>query len=118
PVDFILLDRSRGPWGEPADDVTALTINYMFFSIKYHGMVKGTYLEALKLFYDDYIEQSGDKEICSVVQLFYAFRGVVVANPLFYPDLTTKQRSTVFQFISNILDSERFEPHRINDYLK
>jgi len=28
--DFILLDRSRGPWGEPADDVTALTINYIF----------------------------------------------------------------------------------------
>ncbi len=115
--DFILLDRSRGPWGEPADDITALTINYIFFSIKYHGIVKGPYLEALKLFYKDYVEQSGDKEIFSVVQLFYAFRGVVVANPVFYPDLTSRQRKIIFRFISNVLDSETFEPEEVNRYL-
>jgi len=29
-VDFTVLDRSRGERGEPADDVTAMTINYIF----------------------------------------------------------------------------------------
>jgi len=49
--DIILLDRSRGPWGEPADDVTALAINYIFFSVKNHGDVRGAYLEGLKRFF-------------------------------------------------------------------
>lgn len=117
-TDFILLDRSRGPWGEPADDVTALTVNYIFFSIKHHDTVKGAYLEGLKLFFEDYVKQSGDKEIYSVVQLFYAFRGVVVANPVFYPELTYEKRRVIFKFIHNVLDAEKFEPERVNEYFK
>lgn len=116
--EFILLDRSRGPWGEPADDVTALTINYIFFSVKHHETVKGPYLEGLRLFYDDYVMRSGDEEIYSVVQPFYAFRGVVVANPVFYPELTSRQRNMLFRFIDNVLDSKRFEPQRVNEYLE
>ena len=114
--DIILLDRSRGPWGEPADDVTALTINYIFFSLKQYGTVKGPYLEGLRLFYDHYVRQSGDHEIYSIVQLFYAFRGVVVANPVFYPELPQRQRDLIFRFIHNVLDSERFDPERANEY--
>lgn len=116
--DFILLDRSRGPWGEPADDVTALTINYIFLSVKHYGTVKGPYLEGLKLFFDDYVIQSGDREIYSVLQPFYAFRGAVVANPVFYPELTSHQRNMIFRFINNVLDSERFEPERVNRYFE
>jgi hypothetical protein len=117
-TDFILLDRSRGPWGEPADDVTALTINYIFFSIKHHGIVKGPYLEGLRLFFDQYERLSGDHEIYSVVQPFYAFRGVVVANPLFYPGLTPQRRNMIFRFIHNVLNSERFEVEKVNEYLR
>jgi hypothetical protein len=29
-IDFTVLDRSRGEWGEPADDVSTITINYLF----------------------------------------------------------------------------------------
>lgn len=114
--EFTLLDRSRGPWGEPADDVTALTINYIFFSVKYHETVKDAYLEGLNLFYNDYVKQSGDDEIYSVVQLFYAFRGIVVGNPVFYPEVSPRQRSMIFRFVNNVLDSERFDPARVNDY--
>lgn len=116
-TDFILLDRSRGPWGEPADDITALTINYIFFSIRHYGSVKGPYLDALLLFYDDYVKRSGDEEIYSVVQLFYAFRGIVVANPAFYPDLTPEQRSALLRFVENVLASELFDPALVNEYL-
>lgn len=115
--EFILLDRSRGPWGEPADDVTALTINYIFFSIKYHGTVTGSYLEALNLFFDSYVSKTGDSEIYSVLQPFYAFRGAVVANPVFYPELTAEQRKKIFRFIENILDSDVFNPLKVNDYI-
>ncbi|MGQ9570944.1 MAG: phosphotransferase family protein [Thermodesulfovibrionales bacterium] len=116
-VDFVLLDRSRGPWGEPADDVTALTINYIFFSIKHHGIVKGPYLEGLRLFIDQYLALTHDEDLFSVVAPFYAFRGAVVANPIFYPELNHIQRELIFRFVNNVLDDERFRIERINDYL-
>ncbi|MBF0345373.1 MAG: phosphotransferase [Nitrospirae bacterium] len=117
PNDFVLLDRSRGPWGDSADDVTALTINYIFASIRYHGKVKGAYYEGLQLFFDRYIELAKDPEIVEVVAPFFAFRGVVVANPKFYPELTPLQRAIIFKFINNVLDADSFEPERVNDYL-
>ncbi len=116
-IDFVLLDRSRGPWGEPADDITALTINYIFFSIKNFGAVRGSYLEGLRLFFERYVTLTGDDELYSVVAPFYAFRGAVVANPIFYPELTLDQRRIIFRFVNNVLDSDRFELEKINDYL-
>ena len=117
-TDFILLDRSRGPWGEPADDITALTINYIFFSVKTYEDIRGPYLEGLNLFFEEYIKLTGDKKLCEVVAPFFAFRGVVVANPVFYPELTSEQRRLLFSFVHNVLDAERFELQRIHDYLK
>jgi len=116
-VDFVLLDRSRGPWGEPADDITALTINYIFFSIKNFGTVKGPYLEGLRLFFEKYVTLTGDDELYSVVAPFYAFRGAVVANPIFYPELTPEQRRIIFRFVNNVLDDDRFRLEKVNDYL-
>lgn len=112
-VDFILLDRSRGPWGEPADDVAALAINYIFFSIKYHNAIRGAYLEGLRLFFEEYIRLSGDTEIYDVLAPFFAFRGAVVANPVFYPEVTQKQRRLIFRFVYNVLEFERFVPENV-----
>jgi hypothetical protein len=117
PEDFILLDRSRGPWGEAADDLTALTINYIFFSIRYHNSVKGPYLRGLGLFFDEYIEKTADKHVLDVVAPFYAFRGAVVANPLFYPELTKRQRRLIFRFMHGVLDAGRFDPKKVNGYI-
>ncbi|MFZ5907001.1 MAG: phosphotransferase family protein [Nitrospirota bacterium] len=115
--DFVLLDRSRGPWGEPADDLTALTVNYIFFSIKDHGDIRGVYRECLNLFFDEYMKLTGDAEIVEVVAPFFAFRGVVVANPVFYPELTREQRDILFRFVQNVLDAKRFDYRRANEYL-
>ncbi|MEW6584024.1 MAG: phosphotransferase [Nitrospirota bacterium] len=116
-ADFVLLDRSRGPWGEPADDITALAINYIFFSVKNHGEVRGAYREGLTLFFDEYIKLSGDAEIAGVVAPFFAFRGVVVANPVFYPEVNPEQRRLLLRFVHRVLEAERFEYGRVNDYL-
>ncbi len=106
--DFVLLDRSRGPWGEPADDVTALAINYLFFSIKKHGDVRGAYKEGLELFFEEYIRTSGDREITEVVAPFFAFRAAVVANPVFYPELSPEARRKIFRFADSVLSSDIF----------
>ncbi|MFZ5997716.1 MAG: phosphotransferase family protein [Nitrospirota bacterium] len=116
-TDFILLDRSRGPWGDPADDVTALTINYIFFSLIAHGQVTGPYYEALELFFNEYVRLSGDTEIYEVLAPFFAFRGAVVANPVFYPDVSGDARKKIFNFVNNVLLSDRFEVRKVNDYL-
>ncbi|MFZ6017464.1 MAG: phosphotransferase family protein [Nitrospirota bacterium] len=116
-IDFVLLDRSRGPWGDPADDITALTINYVFFSIKHYGSVRGPYLEGLRLFFERYITLTGDNEIYGVVAPFFAFRSAVVANPIFYPELTLKQRKIIFRFANRVLDADRFNPEDVNSYL-
>jgi len=115
--DFVLLDRSRGPWGEPADDLTAMTINYIFFSIRNHGDVRGAYLEGLKLFFSEYIRCSGDQEIVEVTAPFFAFRCAVVANPVFYPDLSSEARTKIFNFARAVLSAERFEAEKVNEYL-
>ena len=116
--DFVLLDRSRGPWGDPADDVTALAINYIFFSIKHYEDVMGAYLDGLKLFFSEYVRTSGDEEITGIVAPFFAFRGAVVANPVFYPELTLGQRNLIFRFVHNVLDDDRFDYENVNDYLR
>jgi hypothetical protein len=116
-TDFILLDRSRGPWGEPADDLTALAINYIFFSVKHHGEVRGAYMEGLRLFFEEYVRRTGDEEIYGVVAPFFAFRAAVVANPVFYPELGNEARRKIFHFTRSLLSSERFEIEKVNGYL-
>jgi hypothetical protein len=98
--------------------VTALTINYIFFSIINHGDVSGAYYEGLQLFFDEYIRESRDEEIAAVAAPFYAFRGAVVANPVFYPEVTAGQRKRLFRFVLNVLDDETFKVERVNDYLR
>lgn len=112
-----LLDRSRGPWGEPADDLTALTINYVFFSIKRFNALRGPYDEALRLFFSEYIRMTGDREVLEILAPFYAFRGAVVANPAFYPELTLRQRKLIFRFVRKVLEARRFAPERAREYI-
>jgi hypothetical protein len=48
---------------------------------------------------------------------FITFRGLVMANPLWYPVLSPAVRETLLRFIENVLDAERFEPERVDHYL-
>jgi aminoglycoside phosphotransferase family enzyme len=115
-VDFKLLDRSRGEYGDPADDLTSLTLNYFFFSLQRSGRLEGP-LETLFLrFWNRYLEKSGDGEILRVVAPFFAFRGLVIASPLWYPTLSDTVRRSIFAFILGVLESESFDPCRVNTY--
>ncbi len=115
-TDFAVLDRSRGEWGEPADDVTAMTINYLLNSLITWGKLKGSFEGLFRLFWDTYMEASGDKEVAETAAPFFAFRGLVVASPLWYPNLSIDIRRSLFRFIENVLDIPRFEPDRVNSY--
>lgn len=115
-VDFQLLDRSRGEYGDPADDVSCLTLNYVFFSLQRTGRLEGP-LEALfRRFWMRYIESSGDREILQVVGPFFAFRALVMASPVWYPKLPENVRRKLFTFVRAVLESEVFDLTKVNNY--
>jgi hypothetical protein len=114
---FTLLDRSRGEYGEPADDVTALCINFIFFSLMEYGKMVGAYDEALRLFYEEYIGASKDEAVNEVSAPFYAFRAAVVANPLFYPDVTIEVRGKIMALAHGVLRARTFDPAKVNKYI-
>src|SRR5207344_93101 len=97
-ADFSVLDRSRGEWGEPADDVTSMSINYLFFSLCRHGTVKGSLEVLFRSFWDCYLARSRDHEVLETTAPFFAFRGLVIASPLWYPKLTLAVRRKIFRF--------------------
>lgn len=116
--DFTILDRSRGEWGEPADDVAGMSINHILFSVQAHGDLSGP-LERLYLrFMEEYLKRTGDQELLEVIQPFYAWRSLVVANPMWYPTLPTDRRRKLFNFTRAVLQSDRFDIRAVNSYLK
>lgn len=116
-ADFTVLDRSRGEWGEPADDVCSITMNYIFFFFLSTGRAKEAFVRMFSLFWKNYLSKTRDEEILCVTAPFYAWRGLVVASPIWYPDIPDEVRRAVFGFILNILQSERFDPAQLERYI-
>jgi hypothetical protein len=116
--DFLLLDASREVWGLPADDMTALTINYIWYALRTAGKFAGPFAELFTVFWGNYLEGTKDKFVGVTAPLFFAFRAAVVAHPVFYPDQSEEIRKRIFTFILNVLQTEEFSPNNINSYLE
>jgi hypothetical protein len=115
-MDFSVLDRSRGEWGDPADDVTSITGNYLFSSLQRDGRLAGAFETLFRRFWDRYLEKTGDREILEVAAPFFAFRCLVMASPVWYPTLSEDVRRKLFAFLQAVLDAEAFNPARVNAY--
>jgi hypothetical protein len=115
-TDFRLLDRSRGEWGDPADDVSCLTMNYIFFSLQRSGRLDGNFESLFLRFWQRYLATTDDNEMLEVVAPFFAFRGLVMAHPVWYPRLEPAVRQRLFSFIFAVLNRKRFEPSEVNLY--
>jgi hypothetical protein len=115
-TDFRLLDRSRGEYGDPADDVTCLTANYLFFSLQRSGRLEGIFETLWRRFWNRYLDKTGDREILMVSAPFFAFRALVMASPVWYPHLTDVVRRKLLNFILNVLECDRFDPALVNTY--
>ena len=113
-TDFSVLDRSRGEWGEPADDVAALAINYLFFGLRRAaregraGTVAEPFGTLFRSFLDEYLRASGDHELFEVLPPFFAFRAFVLAHPAWYPTLDAMTRATIIRFGRTMIESRRF----------
>ncbi|MCB8954691.1 MAG: phosphotransferase [Ardenticatenales bacterium] len=113
---FTLIDRSRGPWGEPADDVSCMTINYLFFSLQRYGRLDGPFQDLYLAFWETYLRQTEDRGFPAVIQPWYAWRALVLASPQWY-NVTDEVRLKLLAFARNVLASPHFEWRTINRYL-
>jgi hypothetical protein len=105
-----LLDASRGCMGDPADDVTCMAINYVFFAVEHPGAWRGALGELWRRFWQLYLDESGDHELLRVCAPFLAWRGLVVANPVWYPAVDPAARDRVLALIERALAAEQFDP--------
>lgn len=115
-ADFTVLDRSRGEWGDPADDVCCLTMNYLFFSLQRSEGLEGNLETIFLRFWRRYLEKSGDAEILEVVAPYIAFRALVMASPLWYPHLSEGVRRKLFALIQAVLHAPVFDPEKVKEY--
>ena len=118
PARFLLLDRSRGEWGEPADDLCALSINYIFSSLRKYGDLRSEFQTLFDEFMNTYLSKSEDQDILNAMPLFYAFRCLVIASPVWYPTLSPEIRRKIFNFAMNVLNAGRFDPKMVNEYFQ
>lgn len=114
----VILEYSREEYGEPADDLSALTINYLFISIWKHGSYTQPFRILFEELFEAYIRETGDTEILRVIQPFYCFRGLVVVHPLYYPEMEDWKRKAILNFIENTLSIEEFNPREVDEYLR
>jgi hypothetical protein len=115
---FAVLDASRGCRGDPADDVTALAINYVFFALNTQRSWERGFADLWRLFWDSYLEKSGDSGLLKVVAPFLAWRGLVVANPRFYPGLSREARDALLRLAERALEAPQFDPAFAEDLFR
>ena len=108
-----LLDTSRGSLGDAADDVTCLALNYPFFALERPEAWHGALARLWYRFWSRYLARSRDTELLDVAAPYLAWRGLVLANPVWYPSLSDSARSRLFEFIESTLEKPRFEPESI-----
>ncbi len=106
---FTLLDASRGGKGDPADDLTALAVNFVFFAAEHRGAWPHGFRPLWRRFWSRWLETTGDREVLETAPPFLAWRALVVASPRFYPHLPEGARDLLLRLAEHALDAGRLD---------
>jgi hypothetical protein len=52
-----------GEWGEAADDLTAMAMNYIFYSVQKSFRLSGGLKDLFEIFFENYLDKTGDYEV-------------------------------------------------------
>jgi hypothetical protein len=107
---FTALDASRGACGEPADDVTALAINYVFFALDAPASWRDGLGRLWHAFWDRYLAATDDREALEVTAPWLTWRALVLASPRWYPQLSASARDRLLGLAERALGEPRFDP--------
>jgi len=110
-----LLDASRGCQGDPADDVTCLAVNYLFFALAHPGSWRHGLGPLWHEFWATYLERTGDVALLEVAPPYLAWRTLVLANPTWYPAVTAASREALLGLAERALDAGRLDPERAEE---
>ena len=113
-ADLALLDASRGSMGEPADDLTALAINFVFFALDDPGAWSRGLGALWHRLWSTYLDATSDRELLEVAAPWLAWRALVIANPRWYPGLSADGRDRLLTWIELALAAPRFDPASAN----
>lgn len=114
-AELTLLDASRGGMGEPADDVTALAINFVFFALDTPGAWRRGLGALWHRLWTRYVNATSDHELLQVAAPWLAWRALVIANPRWYPNLSTRGRDRLLSWIERVLEAPRLELHSADE---
>lgn len=109
-VEFTVLDTSRGSAGDPADDLAALAINFVFGGAVHPTSWARGMQPLWSELWSTYLDATGDRELLEVVAPFLAWRALVVASPVWYPDVAPAAREALLAFAEAALDAPAFDP--------
>jgi hypothetical protein len=115
---FTLLDASRGCKGDPADDVTAMAVNFVFFAIDRPGSWTRGLGRLWRAFWETWLRESGDLDLLEVAAPWLAWRCLVVASPRFYPNLPEAARDAILGLAEKALQAPRFDPAWAEDLFR
>ncbi|HEX9051770.1 MAG TPA: phosphotransferase [Anaeromyxobacter sp.] len=106
---FTPLDASRGGKGEPADDLTALSVNYVFFAAEHRAAWARGLGPLWRAFWTRWLEATGDRRALELAPPFLAWRALVVSSPRFYPHLGARARDLLLRLAERALDAGRLD---------
>jgi hypothetical protein len=104
-----LLDASRGGQGDPADDVTALAVNFVLFAAEHRAAWKPALAVLWRRFWEVYLAGTGDPGVLDAAPPFLAWRALVVSCPRFYPGLGAPARDLMLTLAERVLDNGRLD---------
>jgi hypothetical protein len=113
-----LLDASRGGCGDPADDVTALAINFVLFALDAPAAWPDGLGVLWRGLWSRYLAERPDDDLLAVAPPFLAWRALVVANPVFYPRMTGAARDRLLGFAEAVLDAHALDPARAEELFR
>lgn len=117
-LELSVLDCSRGACGDPADDVTCLSINYLFFALRSgDSAFKGSLREIWSTFWRTYLMETRDRELLEVAAPFFTWRALVLASPVWYPHVDGSVRDALLTFAERLLAGARFDPETVEGLL-
>jgi aminoglycoside phosphotransferase (APT) family kinase protein len=113
-TEFAAIDASRGCVGDPADDLTALAVNFVFFALESPSGWRGGLGRLWHRFWRGWIEATGDAAVLDVAPPYLAWRLLVVACPIFYPATPAPARAKLLAFARRAL-TRGFHPEHAED---
>jgi hypothetical protein len=114
--ELAVLDASRGSLGDPADDVTCMAVNFAFFSLGHAGSWRGAFRGLWSNFWEAYARGTNDEELTAVAAPFLAWRGLVLASPVWYPELMAADRDRILSFVEAVLRAPRLSPGMADEF--